>query len=70
MCLYLILDFSQVINLPLKYICPHIFLVHKFHLFCGHPSSGDLMERKLEVHKSLTLGEVTERAYQVSEYVC
>ena len=24
------------------------------------------MERKLEVHKNMTLGEVTERAYQVS----
>ena len=45
----------------------HIFLLLKFRLFCGHPSSGDLMERKLEVHKNMTLGEVTERAYQVSE---
>ena len=46
---------------------PMYFLLLKFHLFCGHPSSGDLMERKLEVHKNMILGEVTERAYQVSE---
>ena len=25
------------------------------------------MERKLEVHKNMTLGEVTERAYKVSD---
>ena len=45
----------------------YLSLWHKFRLFCGHPSSGDLMERKLEVHKSMTLGEVTERAYKVSD---
>ena len=28
------------------------------------------MERKLEVHKNMTLGEVTERAYKVSDFYC
>ena len=43
------------------------FLLHKFHLFCVHPSSGYLMERKIEVHKNMTLGEVIERSYKVSD---
>ena len=42
-------------------------ILHKFQLFCGHLSSGYLTERELEIHKDLTLGEVTERAYKVSE---
>ena len=45
----------------------HAFLLLKFCLFCGHPSSGDFMKTKLEVHKNMTLEEATERAYQVSE---
>jgi len=38
---------------------------NQFHLLCEHPSSGDLSEKTLEVHKNQTLGEATERAYKV-----
>jgi len=38
---------------------------NQFHLLCEHPSSGDLSEKTLEVHKNQTLGEATEGAYKV-----
>ena len=71
---------ERSIDLIIGYVCLHftfisvcleesqyIFLLHKFRLSCAHPSSGDLIERKLEVHENMTLGEVTERAYKVSD---
>ena len=43
-----------------------IFLsFNQFRLLCERPSSGDLSEKTLEVHKNQTLGEATERAYKV-----
>ena len=42
-------------------------LLYQFSLFCEHPRSGALTERNLELHRSLTLKEVTERAYKVSD---
>jgi len=43
-----------------------IFLsFNQFRLLCECPSSGDLSEKTLEIHKNQTLGEATERAYKV-----
>ena len=44
-----------------------LFLLYQFCLFCEHPNSGALAERKLELHRSLTLEEATEKAYEVSD---
>ena len=44
-----------------------LFLLYQFSLFCEHPNSGALAERKLELHRSLTLEEATEKAYEVSD---
>jgi len=57
--------------LHLKYISnANILSLNQFHLFCEHPSTGDLSDKTLEVHKNQTLGEATERAYKVDMLVC
>ena len=48
------------VHLKCKYLS-----FNQFRLLCEHPSSGDLSEKTLEVHKNQTLGEATERAYKV-----
>jgi len=45
--------------------CKIFLSFNQFRLLCERPSSGDLNEKTLEVHKNQTLGEATERAYKV-----
>ena len=37
----------------------------QFRLFCKHPASGEMVEKKLEIHKDKTFREVTEESYKV-----
>ena len=39
----------------------------KFRLFCRRPNSSEIVEKKLEVHKDLTIPEATKEAYKVLE---
>ena len=52
--------------LCILFVLPNLFfLLHKSSLYCVHPSGGELIEKQVEIHKNMTLGEATERAYKV-----
>ncbi len=51
----------------------HWFVVYsscclQFRLFCRHPVSNDIYEKKLEVHQDVSMAAVTEEAYKVTDY--